>query len=208
MPEIIPVIHMVNINQVRTNILTCINLGIKKVFLINHAVDTDELVLCALEMKKEFPDLWIGVNLLGESIESVINRDLQLDGIWFDETIKESYPKEKFNGMIFGGLAFKYQKQPKDLSVACTEVKYNTTVAVTSGKGTGKAAAIDKIELLQAHLGSHPLAIASGIDATNILQYKEVNYFLVASSITSAGEIIDADKLNELIKLLPQLWIT
>jgi predicted TIM-barrel enzyme len=44
------------------------------------------------------------------------------------------------------------------------------------------------------------MAIASGVSAQNISNYKGIaNYILVASSITSKTEIIDKDKLTELI---------
>jgi 2-keto-3-deoxy-6-phosphogluconate aldolase len=34
--EIIPVIHMINQNQVLTNVKTCVESGVNKVFIINH----------------------------------------------------------------------------------------------------------------------------------------------------------------------------
>jgi len=34
--EIIPVIHMLNENQVLTNVKTCVECGIEKVFIINN----------------------------------------------------------------------------------------------------------------------------------------------------------------------------
>ena len=45
------------------------------------------------------------------------------------------------------------------------------------------------------------MAIASGVNVNNIVSYKGViNYLLVASSITSKSEIIDKDKLKELLE--------
>lgn len=47
------------------------------------------------------------------------------------------------------------------------------------------------------------MAIASGVDLNNVDLYKGLaNYLLVASSITSRSEIIDKDKLVELLEKL------
>jgi len=203
--EIIPVIHMVNTNQVMTNIKICLNAGIKKVFLINHHVDIDALLDCALNVKTLHPELWIGVNLLGESAQDAIKRDLELDGLWCDQSITPEYAKQnrKFKGVLFGGLAFKYQPQPADLEEACKEAALITDVATTSVAATAKAADISKILTIHEYLDGHPMAIASGVSANNILSYKGlVDYLLVASSITSRSEMIYEDKLIELLELL------
>ncbi len=201
--EIIPVIHMVNENQVFTNVRICIGCGIEKVFLINHAVSKFDLLNCAFKVKREFPNLWVGVNMLGESTENALSTEAinGLDGLWCDATISPERAKEVrfFKGMFFGGLAFKYQPQPKDLKLACEEASLATDVATTSGAGTGKAADVEKIKTIREFLGSHPMAIASGVSAQNIDNYKGIaNYLLVASSITSSGEMIIKDKLIEL----------
>ena len=203
--EIIPVIHMLNQNQVITNIKTCIECGIKKVFLINHQVSEEELIGCALRVKKEYPKLWVGINILGVDTSIVLSTDLNVDGLWCDATITSIDAKlvRNFKGMFFGGLAFKYQPQPKDLKVACEDAILATDVATTSGIGTGKAANIDKIKMIREYLGDHPMAIASGVSVDNIENYKDiVDYLLVASSITSPGEIIYK---GELLKLLSKL---
>lgn len=203
--EIIPVIHMLNYNQVLTNVKVCIKSGVKKLFLINHHVDIDELLDCALSIKALYPDLWVGVNLLGEKATEAIKRDIELDGMWCDETITLEYSKEyrKFRGMLFGGLAFKYQPQPSDLKEACEQAKLSTDVATTSGIGTGKAADIKKIITIHDYLDYHPMAIASGVSSTNIMAYNGlVDYLLVASSITSKSEMIYEDKLVELLNMI------
>lgn len=203
--ELIPVIHMINTNQVMTNVKICLNAGVEKIFLINHHVDIDTLLDCALNIKKLYPKLWVGVNLLGENAQDAIKRDLELDGLWCDQAISPEYAKNnrKFKGILFGGLVFKYQPQPTDLEEACNNSKLSTDVATTSGAGTGKAANIEKILEIHGYLDGHPMAIASGVNADNILKYKGlVNYLLVASSITSRSEIIYEDKLIQLLDLL------
>ncbi len=199
--EIIPVIHMINQNQVLTNVEICINCGIKKVFLINHQVNIETLIECAKRVKKEYPTLWVGINMLGLNTPDSLKYDSEFDGLWCDATIsyEESTRVRQFKGMFFGGLAFKYQPQPKDLKSACDEASLATDIATTSGVGTGKAANVEKIKLIREYLGTHPMAIASGVSIENIDNYKGIaNYLLVASSITSKSEMIYEDKLKEL----------
>lgn len=196
--EIIPVIHMLNATQVFANVETCIKCGIEKVFLINHAVGKDDLIRCAYSVKHKNPSLWVGVNILGEPANWLIGCELNVDGLWCDESISPNEDRH-FMGMLFGGLAFKYQPQPKDLKLACEEAKLTTDVATTSGPGTGKAADVEKIKLIREYLGDHPMAIASGISAENIHNYKGIaDYLLVASSITDKDEMIIENKLIEL----------
>lgn len=202
--EIIPVIHMLNINQVITNVNIVTNAGLNKVFIINHSVSDDELINCALYVKAKYPKLWVGINRLAKTQKQALEQDIPVDGLWCDQTISiEDYQNKKFKGQVFGGLAFKYQPQPSDIQTSCIEASQATDVATTSGPGTGQEANISKILTIKEYLNEHPMAIASGVNNKNILQYKGiVNYLLVASSITSRSEIIDQDKLNELIQIL------
>lgn len=200
--EIIPVIHMLNENQVLTNVKTCVECGIEKVFLINHVVTINDLLKCSARVKQEYPNLWVGINMLGQPTETSISLEPQgVDGLWCDATITPERAKSyrNFKGMFFGGLAFKYQPQPKDLKAACEEAILATDVATTSGTGTGRPADVQKIKDIRSYLGNHPMAIASGVSVHNIDNYKGLaDYLLVASSITTSGEMIIKDKLIEL----------
>lgn len=202
--ELIPVIHMVNQNQVLTNVRTCVESGVEKIFLINHQTNKDELIKCATIVKELYPNLWIGLNMLDVYLEDAILYDFDFDGLWCDQTLTIDESKNrKFKGMLFTGLSFKYQPQPKDLEIACEEAILATDVATTSGAVTGRAADINKIKNIHEYLNGHPMAIASGVNRDNILTYKGlVNYLLVASSITSRSEIINKEDLDELLNLL------
>lgn len=196
-PIISPVIHMLNMNQVRDNINTCLSVGINHVFIINHVTEVPELINCTLKMREEFPDLWIGMNPLGYYNWQALHLDLDISALWIDETITTE--ERNFKGLVFGGLAFKYQKQPNDIELACKDAIKFTDVACTSGPGTGKAPSIEKIKTLRYHLGDHPLAIASGVSVDNVHLYAEyVDYLMVASSITDKNEMINKDKLYQL----------
>lgn len=194
--KIIPVIHMLNENQVRTNIQTCIDCSIDSVFLINHQVNEKELIKCGLKMKDEFPEIWIGINMLGVDIEDAVMYEFPFDGMWCDQTMTFSAHKNrKYKGQLFSGYNFKYQPKSKN---SLKDIQNWTDVITTSGEGTGKETPLNKVKEIQ---GKIKTAIASGVSKDNIHQYKGiVDYILVASSITNSNEIIQNDKLKELIE--------
>lgn len=206
--EIIVVNHFNSIEQSIKNIETCKSLGINKIFMIDHHCDNDSLIKNTIDFKSQYPDMWFGVNLLGIKTNLCIKKDeiSSIDGLWSDETISsDDYSNRTFPGLYFGGLAFKYQPQPLNLEEACKHAVLTTDIATTSGAGTGIEANLSKIEKIRTFLGSHPMAIASGVNNKNIIEYKNlcVDYVLVASSIIeyiNKEEIISSKKLEELVK--------
>lgn len=203
--EIIPVIHIINTNQLFKNIQTCLECGIEKVFLIDHHSPKLFLLLEDVEdVKMVYPNLWVGINALGDKASELIMLDLPVDGLWCDDSVTiEEYNQKQFKGTYFGGLAFKYQPQPSDLIAASKNASLCTDVACTSGPGTGQPATLAKIQKIREGLGDHPMAIASGVSVDNIHLYAGlVNYLLVASSITDNNEFIIKEKLQQLIEVL------
>jgi hypothetical protein len=49
--ELIPVIHMVNQNQVMTNFKTCVESGVQKIFIINHQTTSNGTYYCKVYRK-------------------------------------------------------------------------------------------------------------------------------------------------------------
>ena len=199
---IIPVIHCVDWNQVNYNLDICSRNGIEMVFLINHTHKSDAVVTLSslVHMAKlKYPKIKIGVNFLQldtkESIE--LCEMIHADAIWsdYEGTSNRNIP-------FFGAVAFKYQKHvPNDkLEEVCLEAIKNMDVITTSGPATGQPASIEKIKLIRQYIGNHKLAIASGINTGNKKIFeKYADYLLVASSITDSNEMIDEDKLINLI---------
>ncbi len=212
--EIIPVIHIVDNKQVFTNVETCVKCGINKIFLIDHSGSERSLPSYSEEIKADYK-LWVGINLLGHDIKKILTRaeewalfNFHTDAIWSDEDLShlsvdellDIKSKITYKGEYFGGLAFKYQRQPVDVRTACNNSKLITNVSVTSGSGTGSAPTKVKIQQLREHLGNHPLAIASGVSVDNIKSYIGLaQYAMVATSITDNKELIIEQKLTELI---------
>jgi predicted TIM-barrel enzyme len=108
-----------------------------------------------------------------------------------------------WNGLYFGGVAFKYQRQVGDLERAAQIASRYLEVVTTSGAGTGIPAEIDKLQRMKAALGATPLAVASGITPENVANYLPcVDCFLVATGISRSWTELDSDKLARLVKAI------
>lgn len=71
----------------------------------------------------------------------------------------------------------------------------------TSGPGTGRAAALAKLQALQGGMRGCPLALASGVSTENVgpvLDHDAAQCFLVASSIANGFHDLNAAKVRAL----------
>jgi predicted TIM-barrel enzyme len=207
---VFPVIHFVSEEQVTKNLELLSKHSINKVFLINHSVgDTAVTDLCRAASIANDMGFWVGINFLSMSALNAVEfaSGLAVQGIWTDaghtddpELCKKIGRSIRRDQMWFGGFAFKYQsKQPSDYAKELAVANDCMTVITTSGKGTGEAPPLYKIQKIQEH-ARRPLAIASGVDKDNIKDFMKHDVFiLVASSITGPGELIDETKLVELM---------
>jgi uncharacterized protein len=209
----LPVIHCRDLDQTLENLDIAYN-NCDGVFLINHSVSSVELLKIHHESKIRFPDFWMGINLLGEEPEEIFKMlDSKIDGLWVDnayidesndnqyipEVILNAKKISAWQGLYFGGIAFKYQKQVDDAGKAAAIAMNYMDVVTTSGKGTGIAADIEKIKVMKKAIGNYPLAIASGITLDNIEQYLDfADCFLVATGISKDFETLDAKLVNAL----------
>jgi len=212
---ILPVIHTLSKKQALENINIAHNHGADGVFLINHTISWVELLKIYEEVKLEFNNYWIGLNCLGLPPKLVFRKiHPETSGVWVDNaaideetkyqekaaSIKEVINKTNFRGIYFGGVAFKYQKGVKNLSLATQTAKKYMDVVTTSGNATGEAPTIDKIIEMKSVLEDFPLAVASGITPENISNYLPyVDFFLVAKGISKSFYELDPDKLDRLI---------
>ncbi len=125
-----------------------------------------------------------------------------VDGLWVDDAYiyeelgykNQGYAKDildtiyntGWKGLYFGGVAFKYKKEVRDL-VKTTEIacKY-MDVITTSGIGTGIAPEVKKIKVMSeiVHKNHKKLAIASGISSKNINSYKMADIFMASTWIS------------------------
>jgi predicted TIM-barrel enzyme len=123
--------------------------------------------------------------------------------VWADNAEVDEYAEEQtlascfktatrvnhWNGLYFGGVAFKYQRPvleenlPKaaQCAVSCMDV------IMTSGPGTGMQSDVQKVQLMKEGAGEHPLGLASGVSPENISTFLPyVDVYLVASGIETS----------------------
>lgn len=227
---VLPVIHVINTQQTLRNIVQARAEGCPGVFLINHDFGIDQFLPIIREARQRFPDYWLGINFLAVTGADAfpILADLEKEGIrtdayWgddarIDETLASSNQLEAqtirnikqqvgWDGMYFGGTAFKKQREvaesdyEKSAQIACDYMD----VVTTSGIATGKAADTSKIETFRAACGEKPIALASGITPKNVDHYSDlVDCLMVATGINIEGDFynIDPARLKKLMNKL------
>jgi hypothetical protein len=212
---VLPVIHVEWLDQALANAAIARQAGCHGVFLINHFIGWPELLRIARGVMDEFPGWWVGVNGLGLKPEDVVAQiDPDIAGIWADnaginefsanqpeaEKFLQARQARNWNGLYFGGVAFKYQREVTELEQAARVAAEYIDVVTTSGPGTGRAASREKIAAMKRGLGEAPLAIASGITPENVSDYLDVaNCFLVATGISRSFTELDPDRVKALL---------
>jgi hypothetical protein len=214
-PVVLPVIHVLDPVRTADNIAKVIEGGAQGCFLINHDFDKDGLLPILREMRALYPSLWMGVNFLavtGRDAFPVLG-ELQaegcdIDAYWADdarvneagdtnevEEIAMARVRSGWNGLYFGGTAFKKQREvdPSRYGDAARGACLYMDVITTSGVATGQEADLGKIKAFRAAIGDRPLALASGITPENALSYADVDCFMVATGINEAGNFYDID---------------
>jgi hypothetical protein len=231
----LPVIHVRKDSYRRTveNVKIARGEGADGVFLISHDSnfgDNDLLIYHMLLkdgfLNEEQGDFWIGVNLLGicSACPAKIFDYLEsnVDGLWIDsidvgpsETDVDANAKEillsraktKWDGILFGGVAFKYQPfvPPEELPRVSRRAMKYVDVVTTSGDGTGQAPDPQKIMAMKQAIGDSPLAIASGITPENIRDYLPwADAFLVATGIGKSFTELDPALVRKLRKAIDE----
>lgn len=165
----------------------------------------------------KFPSLWIGVNLVGESIIKVLEFIFENNpnGLWIDksyindktyqnipEIIIDQFNKANWNGLYFGGTFFKYVSQEGDFNkILENSIKY-MDIVTTSGDGTGIEIEKNKIiEINKVCSSKIKIAIASGITENNIYELsKYSDIFIVGTSLYDGNFNIIPNKVISLYK--------
>jgi hypothetical protein len=194
---------------------TAMEAGADGVFLINHGMSADDLLEIHLKATGEFPACWIGINCLGLYPGEVFLRATsKVAGIWVDNAMVDERSEEQaeaedisstrlesgWQGLYFGGVAFKYQRPVEDIVRAARIAARYMDVVTTSGPGTGMPALQNKILAMKQALGDYPLAIASGITPDNVVDYLDIaDCFLVATGISSNFTTLDPSLVKALI---------
>lgn len=222
---LLPVVHPVGREVALASIAVAVAAGVKGIFLINQGMNDRAVLALINEVRELHPRLWVGLNLLGCSPEETLRQGLaacagRLDGIWSDDgRIDEdaaSQPAAQgfvaarrqlgWNGLLFGGVAFKYQREvpAEKLAAAAAKGAEYMDVVCTSGPGTGREAQVEKVRAMRAGLGERgALALASGVTSENVggfLPY--VDAFLVGTGIEEKFGVLDAARVGALQRLI------
>lgn len=222
---LLPVIHPVSWDAALANVELVVDVGCPGIFLIDQGMAQAQVLELVLAVRKRFPKLWVGVNLLGLSPAAALTTSLdacegRIDGLWTDnarvderaasqpeaEALLEVRRAQGWAGLYFGGVAFKYQREvpDADLAHAARAAAAFMDVICTSGPGTGREARLDKLRTMRAAVGTEAaIALASGVTADNVLHYTPyVNAFLVGTGIEADFGILDRQKVATLQRLI------
>ena len=226
-PAVLPVIHVVDTEQVTKNVQIVIKQGAQGVFLINHDFDVETFLPIIIATRQAFPELWLGVNFLAVTgrdafpiLAKLGNQGCQVDAYWADDArIEESSDSANqaeaeeilrikdecgWGGIYFGGTAFKKQRvvEKENYPQAASNARPWMDVVTTSGVATGEQAEHSKVRVFRQSLDDYPLALASGISPENIDQYiDDVDAVLVATGINYPNDFynIDGARLAQLL---------
>ena len=215
-PVVLPVIHVVDGHQAVRNAGVAREVGADGVFLINHDIPYTALLKAHAAVAAAHTDWWVGVNCLDLApVEVFRYLNEQVAGVWIDnaciderteaqceaESILSARRTSGWQGLYFGGVAFKYQREIEDVASAASIAAGYMDVVTTSGLGTGQAALPGKIRTMKQALGKYPLAVASGITPENVTDYLDfMDYILVATGISTRIDELDAERTRMLVE--------
>ncbi len=225
-PVVMPVIHVLDVEQTSRNIDLAVEAGVAGVFLINHDFSVDEFLPIVRAVRHQYPSLWMGLNFLavtGERAFPILGElereGVRIDAYWADDAcideaasveeqtvanrIQQALNDSGWKGFYLGGTCFKKQREvhPKDYAVSASLATHFMDAVCTSGVATGQEAGADKIEIFRKAIGEHVLALASGITPENASVYADVDCFMVATGINITNDFynIDKQKLEQLL---------
>lgn len=214
---LLPVIHVESLRQVICNISTAISARADGVFLINHRIHNFTLGEIYKFVKNTYGDLWIGINFLDLYLEKAAEKaaSLNADGFWTDnagfyedgvarvQASKKDLFDDEWEGLYFGGVAFKYQKEVSNFKRVTELADGKMDVITTSGEKTGSAPTISKIRDMSEAASVSSLGIASGITSENVRDFLPFcDCFLVSTGISLDYANLDLEKTKILSEVI------
>ena len=224
-PVVLPVIHVLETNRTLENIDILVERGVPGCFLINHDFDVEQFLPIVRQVRAIYPSFWIALNFLAVTgkqafpiLGKLQNEGCKIDAYWADdacineqggqdqaEEIARARVASGWNGLYFGGTAFKKQREvnPDHYGDAAKKASPFMDVVTTSGIATGKEADLSKIETFRRAIGDKPMALASGITPENARYYADVDCFMVATGINKHDNFydIEPERLEKLMNM-------
>jgi predicted TIM-barrel enzyme len=225
-PVVLPVIHVLDSIRTCKNVEVLLEAGVPGCFLINHDFAPEQFLPIIRDTRTAFPSLWMGVNFLavtGKDAFPILGQlqaeGCQVDAYWADDAcidedssnteaiaIAKARRESGWNGLYFGGTAFKKQREiaPNRYADAAREACKFMDVITTSGVATGQEADLGKLKTFRVAIGERPLAVASGLSPENAKDYADVDCFMIATGINEPGNFYDIDP----VRLAELMFIT
>lgn len=215
--ELHPVIHYVDMATTLRNAEIADQAECAGIFLIHMAGLDSLLDPAAIEIKRSFPRLAIGVNRLATDPLQSLKQNVAVGATstWSDvcgvtsagvDVLGVSLQSElaKHHGhKFFGSVAFKYQRIDPDPPKAALLADQAGFIPTTSGTATGSAPEVGKIASMAAALPTKSLAVASGITVENASCFiPHVKHFLVSTGISKSFYLFDEAKVRGLNALI------
>jgi predicted TIM-barrel enzyme len=233
--KILPVVH---INEVSTAVdqgEKAFEAGADGVFLIDHhncAASTDNLFEVFNRLRTDDDKRFIGINILGlgglsalKAVDFAIDYGDLLrapDALWYDNarnalTLGDAMEfRDNIANVaavrLMGGVAFKYTPEqtnhPESAFAEAADLKGIVDIVTTSGLGTGEPPSVAKIARMRAAIGEQELAIASGINVSNIRSFEPfVDQVLVSTSIETEPQsgVFDMNAMRALVERAHEL---
>lgn len=217
-PQVWPVIHLSTQAAAIRNAKLAKECGAVGVFLISMDGHDDDIDPMAIELKRRFPGLKVGVNYLSLPAHIALPRSIALgaDATWDDAPgvrsdrvdplveqaivpVLQSNPGH----LYFASVAFKYQPVDEDPPRAAALAASLGMIPTTSGVRTGEPPTAAKLWSMRQALGTHPLAVASGIDPDNAYELgRFLTHVLVSTGISSSFHDFDEGLLRRLMAQL------
>lgn len=216
---VLPIINVNSLEQASTNVQIAREGGADGCFLISLGLASDEELLeIHAAVRAQEPDFWLGINCVGMTLDRLFRRiGPEVAGVWADDAlidettadqpaaqrVRELQQERGWQGLYFGGVAFKYQRPVRDVVAAARRAVGCMDLVTTSGPGTGIAAAPEKVRLMKQAIGPAPLALASGVTPENVNDYLPwADCFLVSSGISYTLEDLDPGRLRDLLQVI------
>ena len=216
---VLPIIHVVSREQALRNVEISLASGADGAFLISHgAISDDELLTIYGDARAAQPGFWLGINCLSLRPQALFaHLPPGTQGAWVDDAtidecsahqpaaarIQAAQQAHGWEGLYFGGVAFKYQRPVRDLAGAARCAAPWMDVVTTSGPGTGQAASPAKVRTMKEALNGFPLGLASGVTPENVNDYLPwTDALLVSTGISYDFDELDPARVRDLVRVV------
>lgn len=218
MTKIYPVIHYLDDDTMLAEANLAAAFQADGVFLISHIGHNERLARLGMKIKDKHPEMKVGLNLLGERVESAAEavNTYCLDMVWADYAgvsglgldtegrDLSAWAQNHSDIDVFASVAFKYQRRENNPVGAAQNALAAGFIPTTSGAGTGSAPSVEKIKSMSKGTQG-VLAVASGMTPENVAEFAPfLSHILVATGVSKDDYHFDALKMQAFFDVVRQ----